>query len=78
MRKRGSFWQSTVGNTFLSLFDNRPKEASDWDGFKNALLASGVPGELKQELEDVDVWNAAAVEHIGKELARIAGNVWYK
>ncbi len=73
----GAFWQSTIGNTFLSHLDRRPREATDWIGFKHYMLLNGVMGEWQNELEAIKEWDAAAVEDMGEKLAEAAGNIWY-
>jgi hypothetical protein len=71
------FWSGTIANTFLSTLERRPKEAVTWDGFKESLLKEGVPMEWIQELGGLDVWNATTMETISKNLAEVAGDVWY-
>jgi Protein of unknown function DUF262 len=73
----GAFWGSTLGNTFLSELERRPKAADDWPGFKQHMLQHAVPGEWQTELESIDEWDAGAVEELGSELAKVAGEVWY-
>jgi hypothetical protein len=74
----GAFWGSTIGNTFLSVLDLRPRGASDWIGFKQHMLPFAADGEWKSELEAVEQWNAAAVERMGEKLAEVAGHIWYR
>jgi hypothetical protein len=73
----GAFWASTIGNTFLSELDRRPKEAAEWQSFKQVMLGSAITGEWVQELEAIDEWGAAAVEAMGDKLAEVGGDVWY-
>jgi len=73
----GAFWASTIGNTYLSELDRRPKEATNWVDFKRLMIPTAVGGEWVDELELVDEWNALAVEVMGKKLAEVAGDVWY-
>lgn len=73
----GSFWGSTIGNTFLSALDRRPKEAVDWEGFKEFMLPAAVEGEWKDELLAYEDWDAASVEEMGEHLAEVGGDVWY-
>lgn len=73
----GAYWASTIGNTFLSELDRRPKEAVDWDGFKQHMLPTAIAGEWVEELEEVNEWDAATVEEMGHKLAEVAGGVWY-
>lgn len=74
----GTFWGSTIGNTFLSDLDRRPKEAADWAGFKTHMLPHGIPGEWKEALEPLEEWDAGAVESVGRQLAQVAGGIWYE
>jgi len=71
------YWGSTIGNTFLSTLDRRPKGANDWDGFKKHMLGTAVENEWIGKLGGLNDWNAATVEDIGSELAKVAANVWY-
>jgi len=73
----GSFWGSTIGNTFLSRLARRPAEASDWSGFKRHMLPKAIDGEWEDHLRRLKDWNAASIESIGQELASVAGRVWY-
>lgn len=75
--KDGSAWGSTIGNTFLSVLDRRDHGANDWDGFKDTMLPTAVTGEWVDRLEEVETWDADAVEKLGTELAEKAGEVWY-
>jgi hypothetical protein len=72
-----AFWTSTLGNTFLSRAGRRVLNATDWDGFKENMLDTGVKGEIGEILENYDDWDADAIEEVGSELAKIAGDVWY-
>lgn len=74
----GAFWASTIGNTFLATLDRRPKGVIDWVGFKREFLPHAVQSEWKSELESVSEWDAAAIESMGKRLAKVAGEVWYE
>jgi hypothetical protein len=73
----GAFWGSTIGNTFLSKLDRRPKGVTDWDGFKANMLPTAAEQEWRSRLEKVAEWNAGSVERMGTQLAKVAGNVWY-
>ena len=73
----GAFWASTIGNTFLSNLDRRPKEAADWKGFKYFMLPTAVAGEWVQALQAIEEWDAATVEEMGNKLAGVGGGVWY-
>ena len=74
----GAFWGSTIGNTFLSHLDRRPKSATDWQGFKQQMLSNAVDGEWLSELKAIEEWDAIAVEQMGKKLAGVAGEIWYR
>ncbi|QNH14329.1 DUF262 domain-containing protein [Xanthomonas sp. SI] len=71
-----SYWGATIGNVILTELERRPKAASTWEGVKNALLPSAVDGEIVQALEAFDVWDASAIEEIGKNLSDSARQVW--
>lgn len=73
----GAYWGSTIGNTFLSHLDRRPKSAVDWEGFRQYLLTDAVNGEWVEELRGINEWDASAVEQMGQRLAEVAGAVWY-
>ena len=73
----GAFWGSTIGNTFVAELDRRPKGAADWKGFKQHMLPFAVNGEWRRQLERINDWDSAAVEKLGKELAKTAGKIWY-
>ncbi|CCJ05879.1 DUF262 domain-containing protein [Methylocystis sp. SC2] len=73
----GAYWFATIGNTFLSTLDRRPKSASDWDGFKRHMLPFAIDGEWKIELMAVEEWNASAIENMGQKLAQAAGDIWF-
>jgi hypothetical protein len=73
----GAFWASTIGNTFLSELDRRPKEAVDWQGLKHVMLPTAIAGEWVGELEAIDEWDASIVEEMGRTLAEVGGGVWY-
>jgi hypothetical protein len=76
--EEGSFWGSTIGNTFLSSVERRPKGALTWDGFQETLLPTAVQGEFADDLQSIDEWDAEAIEGFGTELAGIGTDVWYK
>ncbi len=73
----GAFWAATIGNTFLSELDRRPKGATDWEGFKQHMLPYAHEGEWVAEFGAIQEWNAIAVEQMGEKLAEAAGDVWY-
>ncbi|MDR3472540.1 MAG: hypothetical protein P4M09_12745 [Devosia sp.] len=75
--EEASFWAATIGNTFLSTLDRRPRGASDWAGFKELLLTTGIPEEWTQAFEETTQWDTAAIEEFGQRLAKAAGEVWY-
>lgn len=75
--EEAAFWAATLGNTFLSNLERRPRGANDWDGFKELLLSTGIDGEWVQELSEVTTWNAESIEEMGHRLAQVAGEVWY-
>lgn len=73
----GAFWAATIGNTVLADLERRPKGIEDWDDFKVQFLPNLVDAEWSDSLDDVDEWDADAVEAIGGELAEAAGAIWY-
>jgi len=74
----GAFWRSTIGNTFLSKSDRRPKSATDWDGFKEFILETAIPGEWLTRFKKVEQWDETEVANVGLELAKVAGKTWYQ
>jgi Protein of unknown function DUF262 len=75
--EQGSYWGSTIGNTYLAKLDRRPPEADDWAGFKAHVLPEGVDCELRAELEERDEWDAEVLESMGDRLASIGSKIWY-
>jgi hypothetical protein len=73
----GPFWASTIGNTFLSSLERRPTVVSDWPSFKREMLPTGVEGEWTARLNAIEEWDASNVDRLGRELANVAGAVWY-
>lgn len=73
----GTYWASTIGNTFLSELDRRAKDTGSWSGFKSHMLPTAVPGEWRAQLEAIEDWDAAAVEKMGEDLADAAGAIWF-
>lgn len=73
----GAYWASTIGNTFLSQLDRRPKGAVDWEGFKQYMIPTAIEGEWDGELWRVNEWGTTEVERMGEKLAEVAGSVWY-
>lgn len=72
-----TYWGSTIGNTYLSTLDRRPKGASTWTGFKQNMLPTGIVKELSGRLSAVDTWDASAVDSVGQGIAKDAADVWY-
>lgn len=75
--EEGGYWGATIGNTFLAEIERRPKGIGSWDDFKDQLLQYAIDDEWREILEDVDEWNAQAVEQVGETLAEAAGELWY-
>jgi hypothetical protein len=75
--EEAAFWAATIGNTFLSTLERRPHGATDWQGFKEVLLPTGVPGEWTNEIKSVEEWNTASIEDMAGRLADVAGEIWY-
>ncbi|MHC2926354.1 hypothetical protein [Bradyrhizobium diazoefficiens] len=73
----GSYWGSTIGNTFLSVLDKRPSDADNWPAFKRSMLPHGIAGEWSDRLERIKEWDASAIETVGSSLAEAAAGVWY-
>lgn len=72
-----SFWWSTIGNTVLADLERRPKTASTWEGFKEAIVPYALPAEWVQRIKEYDTWDVSAVAEMGEELAEVASDVWY-
>jgi len=72
-----NFWGSTIGNTFLSEAERRPKGANSWAGFKENVLHTGIPGEIGDRLRKISNWDAEAIANVGRRLAQEAADVWY-
>lgn len=75
--EEGGYWASTIGNTFLADIERRPKGIRSWDDFKDQLVPHAIDGEWREPLENVDEWDAAAVQEFGETLAEAGGEVWY-
>lgn len=73
----GAFWGSTIGNTFVADVNRRPKGTSDWQGFKDKMLPYASEHEWKSRFAKFKEWDATAIEKVGKELAKAAGDIWY-
>ena len=72
-----SYWLNTLGNTFFSTLERRPQDANTWAGFKARVLPYEAHGEWRQRLEGERSWSADSVERVGREMADVAGDVWY-
>ncbi len=77
VEKEGSYWASTIGNTFLSKVEKRPKSVTDWDSFRDIMLPNAAGGEWTARLSEIEHWDAANVESLGVDLAEEAGRIWY-
>ncbi len=74
----GSYWAATIGNTFLSSVSRRPSDAStSWAMFKESMFETRCEGERIEWLTGFDEWDVSAIESVGRELARNAGDIWY-
>lgn len=73
----GAYWASTIGNTFLAAVNRRPKGIEDWEDFMARLLPEAINDEWRDRLEEVESWDARAIEEIGGELAATARDIWY-
>lgn len=73
----GSYWGATIGNTFLAELERRPKGISSWNEFKNELIPFATDDEYSGVLEEVEEWDAQAIEEVGRTLAEAAGELWY-
>lgn len=74
----GSYWASTIGNTILAATESRPKDIDTWYDFKEEFLPLAIRGEWSDRLDEVDEWDADAVEEVGEELARAAAAIWFE
>ena len=75
--EEGAYWASTLGNTFLSTVERRPKTVTTWQSFKDEMLSKPVEGEKVAELESIREWSAHEVARVGKDLASAAGEIWF-
>lgn len=73
----GSYWASTIGNTFLAEIERRPKGIDSWGDFKTLLLPYGISEEQKHTLSQVANWDSRAVESTAGELAQESGDIWF-
>lgn len=74
---KASYWASTIGNTYLTVEDRRPKGANTWEGVKKHLLPHGVKNELRTDLEEFASWDEQAVSSTGSRIAQEAAFIWY-
>ncbi len=70
-------YQSTLGNTFLSLVDRRPIGIDGWSAFKDVMFPTAAPDEQLDLFADRASWRAEDVEEVGAILAERAGRIWY-
>lgn len=71
--------ESTIGNTVISNVKRRPPRASEsWKEFKNSVLDLAIDCEIKETLDNCRSWDRRSVETMGKKIARMAADVWYK
>jgi hypothetical protein len=75
--EEGTYWASTLGNTFLSTIERRPKGVTTWQSFKDEMLPTAVEGEQVAKLQSISEWNAHEVSHLGQDLANAAGKIWF-
>lgn len=75
--EQGSYWGSTIGNTYLAKLDRRPPEADDWAGFKAHVLPEGIEGEMRADLEKLDEWDAEVLESMAIRLVSTGSAIWY-
>ena len=72
-----SYLTGTLGNTFLTKEIRRDTNTHSWEGFKEIMIDQGIDGEMEEELRCLDTWSANELRDIAKQLAEVAGNVWY-
>ena len=72
-----SYWAGTLGNTFISFLERRPPDADTWAGFRKTVFPEAAPGEWTDRLNEIETWDADAIQKIGAELAQAGGKVWY-
>jgi len=75
--EQGSYWGSTIGNTYIAKLDRRPPSAGTWVGFKETVLPEGVDQEWCTDLQAIDAWTAETLEGIGDRLAAAGASLWY-
>ncbi|WP_338424338.1 DUF262 domain-containing protein [Sphingopyxis kveilinensis] len=73
----GVYWSATIGNTFLAELERRPIAIDSWEDFKARLLPYAIEDEWSDILEEVDQWDAEAVDEIGEALADAAATIWF-
>lgn len=71
------FWTNTIGNSFLAKVERRIRGTNTWGSFKQLMLPEAIDGELARELWEIDHWDSASVEEMGRLLAERAVHVWY-
>ena len=72
-----SFWCATIGNSFLSTYNRRVAETSNWEGFKEGMLPTAIDGEFTEPLAQFEEWNVSSISSVGLDLSEKAANVWY-
>ncbi len=72
-----AYWGGTIGNTFLSLIEHRIGDAH-WKDFKKNMLRTAAPGEERDLLTKVKVWNVNTIKDFGQLSAHKATAVWYE
>jgi hypothetical protein len=76
--EQGARWGGTLGNTVITDLARRPPEAADWASFKRSVLPHAIEGEVSDQLERINQWDAETVEQLGLQLAESAARVWYE
>jgi hypothetical protein len=75
--EEGSYWASTIGNSYLAAHSSENRPAESWYDFKTRLLPKGIDGEFKSDLSFMTLWNASSIANMGKRLAEEAAKIWY-
>ena len=73
----GAYWSATIGNTLLANPERRPKGIDSWNDFKSQLLVYATKTEWRETLAKSVVWDAEAIEKMGRKVAEKAGALWY-
>jgi len=68
---------STLGNTFLSTLDRRPKGSNTLAGYNAQLLPTAVDYEPLKARGALAKWSEADVRREGAELAERGADIWY-